>query len=96
MFQGNNTLFIIITTIIIITLILLRKEFKNTQEYLTLIIAGATGNLIDRITHGHVIDFIDFRIFPVFNIADTIIFIGVAGIIIYETKQLIKQQKTKN
>jgi signal peptidase II len=43
---------------------------------LGLILAGAAGNLIDRIFFGHVIDFLDFRIWPVFNIADSSITIG--------------------
>jgi signal peptidase II len=44
---------------------------------LSLILGGAIGNWIDRLRFGAVIDFIDFRIFPVFNIADTAITIGV-------------------
>ena len=41
-----------------------------------LITGGAAGNLFDRIKYGHVIDFLDFRIWPVFNIADSAITIG--------------------
>lgn len=54
---------------------------------LTLITAGAVGNVVDRIfrgdgwLHGHVVDFIDFQWFPVFNVADSAITIG-AGILI--------------
>jgi signal peptidase II len=44
---------------------------------LSLILGGAIGNWIDRLRFGTVIDFIDFRVFPVFNIADTAITIGV-------------------
>ena len=43
---------------------------------LCLILSGAIGNLIDRIRLGAVIDFLDFRIWPVFNIADSAITIG--------------------
>ena len=42
----------------------------------SLILGGAVGNLIDRVVYGHVIDFIDFRVWPVFNIADSAITIG--------------------
>lgn len=40
------------------------------------ILGGTLGNLIDRMRFGHVIDFIDFRIWPVFNVADSFITIG--------------------
>lgn len=49
---------------------------------LTLILGGAIGNLIDRLRLGFVIDFLDFRIWPVFNLADSAITIGVAIIIL--------------
>jgi signal peptidase II len=42
-----------------------------------MIMSGLTSNLIDRIVHGYVIDFIDFKFWPVFNIADSLICIGV-------------------
>lgn len=48
---------------------------------LILIISGALGNLIDRVRLLYVIDFIDFRIWPVFNIADSSITIGTAFLI---------------
>ena len=42
-----------------------------------LILAGALGNLIDRLWFGHVIDFIDLRVWPVFNLADSAISVGI-------------------
>ena len=45
---------------------------------LGLILGGAIGNLIDRIRMGAVVDFIDFRVWPVFNVADVALTIGVA------------------
>ncbi|MBR9726690.1 signal peptidase II [Shewanella intestini] len=54
----------------------------------TLIIGGALGNLVDRLQHGFVVDFLDFywktAHFPAFNIADSAIFIG-AVLIIWES-----------
>jgi signal peptidase II len=44
-------------------------------------VGGAVGNVIDRIKTGYVVDFLDFRIWPVFNIADMAIVTGVALII---------------
>ncbi len=48
-----------------------------TRMGLIILISGATGNLIDRVLFGYVIDFINIQILPVFNIADTLINIGV-------------------
>ena len=46
------------------------------------LLGGAAGNLIDRLRGGLVIDFFDFRIWPVFNIADIAIVLGVIGMIL--------------
>lgn len=43
---------------------------------LVLLLSGAVGNFFDRLRIGAVIDFIDFRFFPVFNLADTFITFG--------------------
>lgn len=48
---------------------------------LALVAGGAMGNLIDRIRWGWVVDFLDFRVWPVFNVADSCITIG-AGLIL--------------
>jgi signal peptidase II len=45
-----------------------------------MLFGGILGNLVDRIFYGYVIDFIDFRFFAVFNIADSFITIGAIGI----------------
>jgi signal peptidase II len=45
---------------------------------LGLVIGGSVSNLIDRVRLGHVTDFLDFRYWPAFNLADSFIVIGVA------------------
>ena len=49
---------------------------------LSILLAGTLGNLIDRILLGHVVDYINIYIFPVFNLADICIDIGVGLFII--------------
>lgn len=63
-----------------------RKE-RWTAAGLALILGGAIGNLIDRLWHGHVIDFIDLYYgryhWPAFNIADSAITVGAAILIVH-------------
>ena len=54
---------------------------SSIQGQPSVLYAGIVGNLIDRIRNGLVIDFIDFRVWPVFNIADIAIVLGVASMI---------------
>ena len=90
LFTGNNTLLIVVAIIALVVLFLGRHHFDSRslpgQTALGLIFGGITGNLIDRIRVGHVIDFIRFYLpqsngneigFPAFNIADSGICIGV-------------------
>jgi len=54
--------------------------FLNLGVYL--IIGGAVGNLIDRLAYSYIVDFIDLKIWPVFNMADSAITIGALLVII--------------
>jgi len=56
--------------------ICLKKTFFWADFAPPLILAGALGNLADRLRYGYVIDFLDFRIWPVFNLADVSITLG--------------------
>ncbi len=76
---------VILTGLISLSLVVLfiwsaRMSRLNTGARIcfALILGGAAGNWIDRIRFGRVIDFLDFRVWPVFNIADSAITIGVA------------------
>ncbi len=51
------------------------------------IFGGALGNLMDRIRHGFVVDFLDFYVWPVFNFADSFITIGVCLLILKAFRQ---------
>lgn len=83
---NGKTIFLIIISIIIIVMLInyVRKNSikdKLSVVSISLVIGGSLGNLLDRITKGYVIDFLDFHIFgynfPIFNIADTFITVGV-------------------
>lgn len=50
---------------------------KNIRWPWIFVAAGAAGNLVDRLRYGYVVDFLDFKIWPVFNFADAAICIGV-------------------
>lgn len=72
-------IFTSIFAIILIYISLRNGHNKRLSLYsvsLTFILAGAIGNLIDRVFFGYVIDFLDFRVWPVFNIADSAITLG--------------------
>lgn len=81
MFRGYSLPVAIGTSAIIVGLLWSTvRRARPTVGYLTIgmgfILGGAVGNLIDRIRVGGVIDFLDFRIWPVFNVADSCITIG--------------------
>lgn len=89
LFRDHGIVFIIIPIIAIALLVYniyyYRENENLSRSYIfafSLIMGGAIGNLIDRIQIGHVIDFLDFRVFPVFNVADSAITIGAVIILI--------------
>jgi len=57
------------------------------QIFSGLILGGTLSNLIDRLLFGFVIDFLDFRIWPVFNIGDSCVCIGAVFLMIYIIKK---------
>ncbi len=78
--KGQNTFFITLSVITTIAILFYSRTHKLDDLLrslaLGLILGGAAGNLVDRIKFGYVIDFLDFRIWPVFNVADSAITIG--------------------
>lgn len=80
----------LITSIVIIFLLQRYADNRLFCLALSLVLGGALGNLWDRMTLGHVIDFLDFYLgsyhWPAFNIADSAIFIG-AVLLIYDSFQ---------
>lgn len=85
--KGYNLILIFFTIAIILLCFKWLKEKSFNYVPLSFIIGGAFGNLVDRLIFGYVRDFIDFKIWPVFNFADTIITIAIVLIIWKEVKK---------
>ncbi len=89
------TIFISVLTVILLIFLWLFELRKKTKLGMILIISGAGGNLWDRITKGAVLDFIDLKLWPVFNLADVFITIGVIllciNLIWFQKKSLKKE-----
>ena len=102
MLQGYGNIsrvtFIIIALIISVWIIIYSKKL-NAIGFIgyNMIAGGAIGNVIDRLIHGKVVDFIDFHYkeyhWPAFNIADSFIFIGV---LLFIYSELIVSKDKKN
>jgi signal peptidase II len=81
-----NNVFTISSTISIIIIVLIFFKFAKNSSltyFLSMIIGGAIGNIIDRFVYGYVVDFIKVDSFYVFNVADASITIGSILLIIY-------------
>lgn len=79
--KNQTPVFIFVSLFAIILIYFaLRKDKNKAYSFYSLslafILAGAVGNLIDRLSFGYVIDFIDLRVWPVFNVADSAITVG--------------------
>ncbi len=98
--SGKMSFFYIITIIILVVLIIFYiKEAKQhllMQVAISLLFSGALGNFIDRVLHGEVVDFVDTNIFgynfPIFNVADSSLTIGVLLIVIALLTDMKKEE----
>ena len=81
LFQNNNRALLILSYGILLLLLYGARglwERGGTWAFwgVAFILGGAVGNMVDRHLYGHVIDFIDLRVWPVFNLADSAISVG--------------------
>ena len=83
--SGNVLLLIMISVLALVAIYyyLIKDKKLNKIDMISysMLVGGIIGNLIDRIVHGYVIDYLDFKIFnynfPIFNVADTLIVISI-------------------
>jgi len=102
---GKMWFFYIVTVVVIIALVFYIQKMAKTHMLvgvaLALMLGGAIGNFIDRILHQEVVDFIDTYIFgynfPIFNVADSALTVGVALLIIYMLfeEKFLKERKNE-
>ena len=88
---------LIMTAVLVIWLLRLRTEERAMAAGLSLVAGGAVGNLIDRVSTGRVVDFIDVYVadwhWPAFNVADSAITIGVCLLLLVSFRGELRQKR---
>ena len=88
-FQGKMVFFYLVTLLVVGYLIYMFQQEKNKTKLVgisfALILSGAIGNFIDRLLNGYVVDMfrLDFINFPIFNVADVCLTVGVVLMLIH-------------
>jgi signal peptidase II len=83
--SGINPIFIALVLVVLL-------KYWRKNIWFVLIFAGGISNLIDRIRLGYVVDFIDLKFWPVFNLADVFITLGVLSISYAAAKSYFRRQ----
>jgi signal peptidase II len=83
-FQGYNAFFIPVVAAVLVGVWSLRDELGVWPT--ALILSGGVSNFVDRIVYGHVVDYVDIGFWPVFNVADAMIVVGIAAVIMGELR----------
>ncbi|MBW3018579.1 signal peptidase II [Candidatus Woesearchaeota archaeon] len=87
--KNGSTVFIVLASLVSAYILYVYRRYQGiVLVALALLLAGALGNLLDRLLYGSVIDFINFHIWPVFNIADSAITVAIVLLLFHETKAL--------
>lgn len=104
MFSGQKWFILLLTGVIVAVMVYYFIRLPHSKQYnwvrgaMVLVLAGALGNMIDRIFRGYVVDFFEFTFFdwPVFNVADIYVVVGVillAILILFVIKDEPKEKK---
>jgi signal peptidase II len=85
--QGNNKALMVLAFVILGVLLYSARGLSERGGLcgalgVALVLGGAIGNMIDRFHYGRVIDFLDFRVWPVFNMADSAISVGAVALFV--------------
>ncbi len=101
--QGQRTFFLIITCAVVLGIIVYMYMNRRSGKPLLLValglvLGGAVGNFLDRALYGEVVDFLQFNfgsyMFPIFNVADMGIVIGV-GLILLDTILTMREESKR-
>jgi signal peptidase II len=94
--QHQTGLFVAIAILLVVAVLFyyprLPQGYPLLRFGIGLQVGGAVGNLLDRVRTGYVTDFFDFRVFPIFNIADIAIVVGV-GLLFIEIVRMPEDDK---
>lgn len=87
LFSGHTSMFVIVSIVVLIGLLVFVWK-ESSQSWLlhygtACVVAGALGNIIDRAMKASVTDMFDFRIWPIFNIADIAVCVGFVILVLY-------------
>ena len=108
LFQGQRTYFLLVGVIVFIACLYLFARMSRNARFWPIrliavcILAGAWGNMIDRLRYAYVVDFFYFKLidFPIFNVADIYVSVGTAALAVlilfyYKDSDLEELMKTK-
>jgi signal peptidase II len=94
LFGDLPALFVVISVVVVVVVLVASRDLPSTASAvgLGLVLAGALGNLTDRVIRGsgfsgEVVDFIDFHVWPVFNLADSALVVGAAILLIASVRR---------
>ncbi|GBK64285.1 lipoprotein signal peptidase [Paenibacillus macerans] len=101
--QDQRWFFVTVTAVVVVGIIwylikIKKQRNKLLPTALSLVLGGAVGNFLDRVVSGEVVDFLQFNFgsytFPIFNVADSCIVIGVALIILDSLLEMRREKQT--
>lgn len=88
MFSGHTGILALVTVIITIGILVYLFKLRKDGHWalmlsLALIVSGGLGNIVDRLSLKYVVDFLDLRVWPIFNLADVYVCCGCGLLVVY-------------